>query len=90
MALNIKDAETERLVAEVAERTGKNKTAVVREAVRKELEGLSRTETPEERAERMLRFMETEIWPHVQPSHLGKRITKQEREEILGIGPEGY
>ena len=35
------------------------------------------------------RFLETEIWPLIPPDQLGKPITKQEREEILGYGPDG-
>jgi antitoxin VapB len=89
MAMNIKDPEAERLAAEVARRTGQNKTAAVREALRAQLERLSREETTEERADRMLRFLQEEIWPLVSPENRGRRITKEEREEILGYGPGG-
>ena len=90
MALNIKDPETERLAAEVAGITGESKTAAVRTALRERRQRLRRRETAAEREARLLRFLETEIWPHIPPDVRGTRITKAEREEILGIGPEGY
>ncbi len=89
MALNIKDPETERLVAEVAERTGQSKTAAVRAAMQEVLNQLRAEETVEQRRERFHRFLETEIWPMIPPDQLGKPITKAEREEILGYGPDG-
>lgn len=90
--MNIKDPEAERLVAEVARRTGKSKTAAVREAMRKELAELDRNrETVQEREARLHRFMEEEIWPFIPPEELDQPpMTKAEVEEILGIGPEGW
>jgi antitoxin VapB len=40
--------------------------------------------------DRTRRFLEREIWPLVPPGEMGRRLTKEEEEEILGIGPEGY
>jgi len=93
MALNIKDEETVRLAAEVAELAGESKTAAVREALklrkdRLELEsgGTGRSR----RAEDLLRFLETQIWPQI-PEELrgGPPMTKAEKEELLGYGPGG-
>lgn len=90
MAMNIKDPETERLVAEVARRTGKSKTAAVREAMREQLERVvADQESAEERFQRLHRFMEDEIWSQLPADQLGKPITKEEQEEILGFGPDG-
>jgi antitoxin VapB len=90
MALNIKDEETEKLVAEVAEMTGSTKTGAVREALREKrdrlaLKGSGRPRT----VESMTRFLETEIWPLI-PDRGGPPLTKEEVEDILGFGPEGY
>jgi antitoxin VapB len=90
MALNIKDEETEKLVAEVAEMTGSTKTGAVREALREKrdrlaLQGSGRPRTVEE----MTRFLETEIWPLI-PDRGGPPMSKEEVEDILGFGPEGY
>jgi antitoxin VapB len=93
MALNIKDRETEALVAELAAMTGETKTGAVRTAARERLERLrlqSGRPNPKKDAESFRRWLETEIWPLIPDELLGKTITKAEREEILGYGPEGY
>jgi antitoxin VapB len=90
MALNIKNPETERLAAEVAELTGESKTQAVTVALRERRERLRKEETLEERSRRSRRFFEEEIWPQIPLDVRGKSITKAEREEILGYGPEGY
>lgn len=87
MAMNIKDPEAERLAAEVAELSGESKTAAVREALRERRDRL--TAERDKRAQNFRRFLEEEIWPHVPPEVRGKPITKAEREEILGYGPDG-
>lgn len=91
MALNIKNAEAERLAAEVAELAGETKTQAIAVALRERLERLRAAETREERAERLRRVLEEEIWPLIPPEVLDRLpLTKAEREEILGIGAEGY
>jgi antitoxin VapB len=93
MALNIKDQETEKLAAEVAEMTGDTKTGAVREALRErrtrlELRGGGKGEKP---YREMRHWLETEIWPQIPAELKGKPpMTKAEVEEILGFGPEGY
>ncbi len=92
MALNIKDQETEKLAAEVAELTGDSKTGAVRNALREKRDRLELQQggSKEKRRQDLRRFMETEIWPQIPAELRGKSITKAEREEILGYGPEGY
>jgi antitoxin VapB len=91
MALNIKDQETEKLAAEVAELTGESKTGAVREALRQRRDRLALQRGSKEKRRQDLRlFMETQIWPQIPKELRGKSITKAEREEILGYGPEGY
>jgi antitoxin VapB len=92
MALNIKDKETEALVNEIASLTGETKTGAVRQAARERLERL-RPRTgggKNSEGESLRQFLEREIWPLVPPELLGRGISKAEREEILGYGPEGY
>ena len=87
MALNIKDPEAVRLATEVEALTGESKTRAVREAL---AEKKRRLEAKRKRKD-LISFLEEEIWPHIPPEELGKpSLTKAEREEILGIGPEGY
>ena len=86
LALNIKDPETVRLASEVAALTGETKTRAVKVA----LEERKRRLAKRRRGDEMRRFFEEEIWPHVPPEELDRPpMTKAEREEILGIGPEG-
>jgi antitoxin VapB len=95
MALNIKDLETEQLATEVAELSGDSKTGAVRQALRERRDrlrlegaGVGRGEKP---YRGMRQWLETEIWPQI-PDELKDRepMTKDEIEEILGIGPHGY
>jgi antitoxin VapB len=87
MAMNIKDAETERLAAEVAAMTGESKTAAVRTALRERHNRLTAERDADKRAEDFMRFLREEIWPLIPPGT--KAPTKAEREEILGYGPDG-
>jgi antitoxin VapB len=90
MALNIKDPETERLAAEVAAMTGESKTRAVKTALKERRERLATSRRVQRnRAEDFKRFLEEEIWPIVPKALLGKRLSKRERERILGYGPEG-
>ena len=84
MALNIKDAETIKLAGEVAELAGETKTRAVRIALEERKRRLEKARKP------VLQFLDEEIWPLLPPDELGKPpLSKEEREEILGIGPEG-
>lgn len=89
MALNIKNPEVERLAAEVARMAHETKTEAIRRALldRKQRLGIRRTESS--RAERLRAFLETEVWPKIPPELRERGISKEEREEILGYGPEG-
>lgn len=91
MAMNIKDPEAERLAAEVAQLAGESKTAAVRNALRERRDRLAPQETSEQRKTRFRRFLEEEIWPQIPDSERGRQpMTKSEREEVLGYGPEGF
>ena len=88
MALNIKDPETERLAAEVAALAGESKTRAVRIALAERRDRLQVT-SGESELDRLLRFMQDEIWPQIPDSERGVVLTKADREEILGFGPNG-
>lgn len=89
MALTIKDAETERLAAEVAELAGENETIAVREALRERRARLTLVKGGPGRGREMLAYLEREVWPNLPEGVLGSTITKEEEEEILGFGPDG-
>jgi antitoxin VapB len=88
MALNLKNAEVERLAAEVAKLAGESKTEAIRRALeerRTRLKGRS----IEQRRARLLHFLETKVWPNIPPDQLGRRLTREEEDDILGFGPDG-
>ncbi len=95
MGLNIEDAETERLAIEIAKLAGESEEEAVRQALaerRDRLQAGSAGERrrPQTKAE-MLHYLETKIWPLIpEENRGGPPITKEEKEEILGYGPEGF
>jgi antitoxin VapB len=89
MALNIKNKEVERLAAEVAELAHETKTQAIRRALEERKERLQ-PPAKQKSLEELVDFFRREIWSHIKPEYRGKPVTKQEREEILGIGPNGY
>jgi antitoxin VapB len=89
MALNIKNTEVERLAREVARLTGETKTEAIRRALVERRGRLRAGISQEGQAERLWRFLETEVWPRVPEEQLGRAPGRQEREEILGYGSEG-
>jgi antitoxin VapB len=89
MALNIKNPEVERLAAELAELTGESKTEAIRRALLDRRARLRFRVTDAARKERVLRFLEREVWPLVPEEQRGKAPTREEREEILGYGEAG-
>jgi antitoxin VapB len=89
MALNIKDQQTEQLATELAAATGETKTRAVRTALEERRQRLARRTVSQDRGPRLRRLLEDEIWPQIPPAVLGKPITREEREAILGYGPEG-
>jgi antitoxin VapB len=89
MALNIKDRETERLAAEVAALAGESKTRAVRVALQERRQRLALKATRRDRQQALLRFLAEEVWPHVPRRVRGRRVTRRERDVILGYGPHG-
>jgi antitoxin VapB len=87
MALAI-DPETERLAAELAELAGESKTEAIRKALEERRQRLAPPSAPD-RAARLRRFLEEEVWPQIPADLRGKKLSKQEGEEILGYGPDG-
>lgn len=87
--MNIKDSETEQLAAEVAALTGESKTAAVRTSLRERRDRLVAKEDYDRRLAEARQFLREEIWSQLPADERGKPITKAEREEILGYGPDG-
>ena len=88
MALNIKNAEVERLAADVARLTGESKTEAIRRALderRRRLKGQS----VDQRRARVLRLLEKKVGPTLPAGERGRRLTRAEEDDILGYGPTG-
>jgi antitoxin VapB len=87
MALNLKNEEVERLATEVARLTGESKTEAIRRALdeRRRLIGPSKAE----RRARVLKFLETKVWPSLPRQERGRRLTRREEDQILGDGSDG-
>jgi antitoxin VapB len=92
MALNIKNEKVEWLAAEVSRMTGETKTEAIRRALEDRKNRLASNASPNrDRGSRIMDYLEREVWPKIPADVLGKKkMTKREREEILGIGPDGY
>jgi antitoxin VapB len=89
VALNIKNHEVERLAGEVAELARETKTEAIRRALEERLARLAAELGRPRSKERLTEFFERSVWPSVPGEVLGKRLSKREREAILGYGPQG-
>lgn len=88
MALNLKNADVERLAAEVARLTGESKTEAIRRALEERRQRLKGPSTDRRRA-RVIAFLRTKVWPSIPKAERGRRLTRDEEDAILGYGPEG-
>ena len=86
--MNLKNLEVERLATEVARLTGESKTEAIRRALEERRRRLKAPATADRRA-RVLRLLQSKVWPSVPKNVLGRRLTRQEEDAILGYGPEG-
>lgn len=89
MALSIKDREAERLAAEVAALTGESKTRAIKVALQERKLRLATRVVRRDRGQALRQFLAEELWPQVPARSLGRRLTRREREALLGLGPEG-
>jgi antitoxin VapB len=88
MALNLKNPDVERLAAEVARLTGESKTEAIRRALEERWQRLKGTSSVRRRA-RVLALLRAKVWPTIPAAQRGRRLTREEEDEILGYGPEG-
>jgi antitoxin VapB len=88
MALNLKNAKVERLATEVAKLTGESKTEAIRKALEERRRRIKRPAVDERRA-KLLRFLQAKIWRSLPKKELGRRLSREEEDAILGYGPEG-
>ena len=89
MALNIKNAEVERLADETSRLAGETKTESIRKALEERLARLRLRIVRRDRESEILRYLESEVWPEVPRAHLGKAVSRREEDRILGYGKDG-
>jgi antitoxin VapB len=65
------------------------KTEAVRQAPAEQEAGPQAKGGRLNRKESLLEFLEREVWPNMPPSELGRTLTREEEDEILGFGPDG-
>jgi antitoxin VapB len=90
MGLNIKNVEVERLAGEVAGLAHETKTEAIRRAL---LERRARLKARSGRPVRpggLREYMERNVWPLIPTNELGRVLSREAEERILGYGPEGY
>jgi antitoxin VapB len=89
MPLNIKNAEVERLAQQIAQLTGETKTEAIRQALLVRRDSLTAKASGLNRARRLTIFLERRAWPLLPSNGSRRRLSKKERERILGYGPGG-
>lgn len=89
MALNIKNADVERLATEVAGLAGESKTEAIRQALVERRERLAVRGRGRSRYADAMEWLENDVWPQIPSDQLGRRLTAEEEADILGYGPEG-
>ncbi len=90
MALNIKNADVERLAGEVANLAHETKTEAIRRAlVERRARLQARTGKPGGRKS-LREYLEQDVWPLMPAGELGRVLSREEEDQILGYGPEGY
>lgn len=89
MAISIKSPRVEKLVEAVTKLTGETKTEAIRRALEERKERIELNIPPDDRQARLRAFLESEVWPTIPPDIRGKKLSKKEKERILGYGPEG-
>ena len=88
MALNLKSPEVDRLATEIAALTRESKTEAVRKALEERKARLTATTRFQKRSQRAASVL-NEFRAQFPQELLGKRLSRDEEDDILGYGPEG-
>lgn len=90
MALNIKNHEVEKLAAQVASLAHETKTEAIRRALLERRARLQARAGKSGGRKSLQEYMEQNVWPMMPPGELGRVMTREEEDQILGYGPEGF
>lgn len=89
MALNTKNVDVERLAGEVATLANETKTEAIRRALTERRARLQARAGKAGGRKRLRECMEQNVWPMMPASDLGRVMSREEEDQILGYGPEG-
>ena len=89
MALNIKNQDVENLLDSVVKMTGESKTEAVRKALEERHQRLALSSMRANDRDRLQNFLAEEIWTQIPKALLGSTLSKEEEEQILGLGELG-
>ena len=87
MSLNLKSEEVVQLANEVALLAHETKTEAIRHALE---ERKGRLLGASGRGQSLKSFLEKQVWPFIPEQIRGKRMSREDEDEILGYGPDGY
>lgn len=90
MGLNIKNPEVEALATEVARLARETKTEAIRRALVERKARLQTHGGTSSHRPGLTEFLEKSVWPMIPPAELGRTLSRDEEDRILGYGPEGY
>ncbi len=90
MSLNIKNADVERLAAEVATLARETKTEAIRRALLERRVRLRAHAGKPIGRQGLREYLERNVWPMIPASELGRPLSREEEDQILGYGPEGF
>ena len=79
----------EEMANELSRLTGESKSETVRRSLAERWDRLKNILSPTGRGERLRHFLENEVWSRIPKDQIGKRLSKEEEDVILGYGPEG-
>lgn len=89
MPVSFKNPELEKLIDEITGLTGESKTEAVRRALEKRWQQLRLRPGGGSGKKRLLRFLEDEVWPQVPGREIGRRLSREEEEALLGYDERG-
>lgn len=84
MGLNITDPEVEQLAAEVAQLASETKTEAIRQALLERRARLRARGRYRGGRKNLSEYLERQVWPFVPAAELGRVITREEENRIVG------
>lgn len=90
MPLNIKNIEVEILAGQVATLARETKTEAVKQALIERLARLRARGSAQGGRKSLRDYLERNVWSRMPATKMGRVLSRQEEDHILGYGPEGY